>query len=264
MSFAEIPEGGNKSNFKSTDFVKIVPGIPVRLRILDKKAVHQVRHYLQIQKLSLLCLGDERCPICQNNSNLMKENPTEDAFRIKGFIPRQNRYLVNVLNRTIVKIAPSGSVVYPTSGQFPTVDPSTGEPLANIEAAPLNKVQVLDRGPDLFSQFNMVNEQVVDEMGKPIGIWNFDISIMATGAGKKMKTNVQALSQINDVVEVADEDKYVLETMGILLEPDEMSKILKGIPLKDIFAARRSDDEVASEAPASTAIQDTIEALFGA
>ncbi len=263
MPFAEIPEF--ESSFKPTEYVKLISGVPLTIRVLDKKAVHLEKHYIPASKISVLCLGEDICPICQNNQKLMRENPDVSPRQIRGFLARQNRYMVNVLNRTVVKVAPSGNITYPIQGQFPANDPQTGELLVNIEAKPLNKVQVLERGPTLFSQLNAINDAVVDpETGNPIGLWNYDIVITATGSGRKMTTNVIPYPNKNDEVNVPDEEKFALETLGIRLSPEEMLKALQGVSLRDIFEARRAMDDTlaAAETAVSEDVQRKLDELF--
>jgi hypothetical protein len=264
MSFAEIPEF--ESTFKPTEYVKLISGVPIQLRVLDEIACHVEKHFLPTTKISVLCLGEETCPICEQNQDLIKQNEDVSPRQIRGFLPRQNRYMVNVLNRTVVKVSPSGNVVYPVQGQFPTNDPQTGELLVNIESKPLDKVQVLERGPTLFAQLNAINDTVVDpETGNPIGLWKYDIVIAASGSGRKMTTNVIPYPNMDDEVSIPDEEKYALETLGIQLSPEEMMQAVRGVSLRDIFEARRATDNALVSADAqviSEDVQGKIETLF--
>ena len=272
-AFADIPEsqngeGGGGSEFRQIFYTKIIPGVNSRIRILDSKAVHFQKYFIPSQRISIIAPEDEeQDPIWQNNGRLLKENPNSKPNEIKGFIPRQNRYVVNVLNRTLVKRTPSGSIVFPGLSGFPTHDPETGELIANIEPTPLNRVEILERGPTLFSQLNQINQQVCDDAGNPLGLTTFDIVISATGQGRKMVTNVIPYANHNDVVEIPQEELYDIENeVGIRLQHDEIVKVLNGVSLKDIFAARRGDD-TASEAVASEGAVDNfgdgISKLFG-
>ncbi len=265
MSFADIPEDGGKE-FKPNQFVKIEAGIPLRLRILDKKALHTEKHFLPSQRVSVLCLGDDVCPICINNQKLIRANPDVGPRQIKGLIFRQNRYLVNVLNRTLVKRSPSGNVVLSKGGQFPSHDPNTGELLVDIQEEPLDRVEIMERGPTLFSQLNAIMSQVTDEAGNPRPLTAYDIVIMATGHGRKMTTNVIPYPNNDDEITVPEEDKYVLETIGIRLSPDEITKLLGGVSLRDIFEQRRDAEEadilVEEEAIVGDAVKESIETLF--
>jgi hypothetical protein len=265
MSFADIPEDGGRE-FKANQFVKIEAGIPLRLRVLDKKALHTEKHFLPNQKVSVLCLGDDVCPICINNQKLIRANPDSSPRQIKGLIFRQNRYLVNVLNRTLVKRTPSGNVIFSKGGQFPTHDPDTGELLVDIQPEPLNRVEILERGPTLFSQLNAIMSQVTDEAGNSRPLTAYDIVVMATGHGRKMTTNVIPYPNNDDEVVVPDEDKYALETIGIRLSPEEITKLVGGTSLRDIFEMRRDEEELdivaEEEAKVGEDVKASIDSLF--
>jgi len=264
MSFADIPD--TTTEYKRTEYVKITAGVPLKVRILDKKAIHVTKHYIPSQRISILCLGEEVCPICQSNSKLMRENPGLQPRQIKGFIPRQNRYMVNVLNRTMVKLTPSENVVYASSGAFPSHHADTGELLLEIEAQPLNHVQVLERGPTLFAQLNSINDAVTDEAGNPLGLDKFDVTITATGSGRRMTTNIIPHPDQNEELTVPDEDRYTLETLGIQLTPDEILSLLRGVSLRDIFETRRVGEEIETltdtEGKVSEDVKENIESLF--
>lgn len=246
MSFADIPDKSETSgDFKKTEWTRIAPGVTTRLRILDEHAVDTYKHFIPNQRISLACLGED-CPICKNNDRLVSEHPNTKPWDIPGFISRQHRYKVNVLNKTVVKISPNGSITFPTKGGFPTNDPATGELIANIDPTALNRVEVLERGPRLFEQFNMINQQVCDDVGNPLGIWNYDIVITASGSGPSMTTTVIPYPNQNDPVNIPEEDLYDLEDLDIVLEPDEFVRVMNGTALRDIFAARRATEEANS------------------
>ncbi len=268
MTFADIPESTFETNdFDRPVFVKIQNGSSLRLRILDKDAFQTYKHYIQKQRVSVICLGEELCPICDNNRRLLQGNDGKKGYQIPGFIYRQNRYLVNVFNRTPVKTSPSGKVVYPVNKEFPTADPDTGEPLIEIGAKPLEQVQVLERGPQLFSQLNLVNDSVVTDTGEPLGLWNYDIALSAIGTGRDMVTNITALSHLNDVLEIDPEDLFEREEVGIRLEPDEVVRLVEGVSLRDIFSARGGESETAvvQQIEAVTPeVKDSIANIFGA
>jgi len=268
--FADVPEdfgGEGKSQFKAVDYVKIIPGVTLKLRVLDKYAHQVYKHYIPSQKLSILCLGDEICPICINNRKLIMENPDVYPTQIKGFISRQTRFMVNVLNRTMAKQTSSGKYIFPVKGQFPSNDPDSGELLVNMEATPLNKVQVLERGSTLFSQLNTTNDSITDETGNPIGLWNYNIGVSASGSGRKMVTTVVAYAHENDVVQVPAEELHALETLGVRLSPNEIEKALRGVSLRDLYAERRAQDEVAvgaESAVISNEVQESVSSIFKA
>lgn len=265
--FADIPVyDETKKDFKPTKFLKIIPGYPVRVRILSKAAYRVAKHYLPKQKVSLVCLEDE-CPICENNRKLAVANPDTPYNEISGIIGKQNRYLVNVLNRTKVKITATGKVVYAgADGKFPAQHPESGEDLSNVKATALNTVEVLERGSTLFGQLNGIHDTIRDDDGEKIGLTNYDVILTATGKGRQMTVSAVAQPQFNDVVEVKEEDIYNLEKVPMKMSANEIVKLLNGISLQDIFEARKVvkepeelkaiADDVAED------VEDTIENLF--
>lgn len=260
--FAHIPERKEFTEFKKVQYLKIIPNVTIRVRILDKEATLIFKHYLPKQGISVVCLGDE-CPICIQNKKLITEHQGIPTSQIKGYLPRSARHSVNVLNRTLVKITEDGEVVYPdVYGKFPKTSQS-GKDITKLQANPLNRVEVLERGNNLFQQLNAYNLNVVDEADNPVGIWNYDVVISATGAGRDMVTNAIPQPQKNDVVEVPEEDKYDLKNISLTLSVDEMWKVLSGVSLTDIFSARRGEegtDEV--EDALESAVDESIESLF--
>lgn len=273
---------GSESKFKKVEYVKIMTGVPIRLRILNKNIHDKYIHYISSRKLSVVCPGED-CPICLNNRRLYRENPGEKGANIKGIIPRSQRWSAVVYNRTMVKLTSTGEVVYPTAnGRFPPVHPTSGEILATVKEQPLNQIQVLERGWDLFSQIidrdqkttsgefvyktdkegNLVIENgapVIEKAPEPIGMENYDIIVEYSGNDKRMVPSVTARPDLDDVVEVT-EDLPELETLGIRLSCPEIEKLLAGVSLSDIYAARRETTTIVSGA--SKEVEDSVDDLF--
>jgi len=228
-----------ESQFEKPKYLKLLPYVPVRVRVLDKMPYMAYKHYIPSASISVLCLGEE-CPICQRNTELIKNNPGVKYMNIKGLIPRQERYLVNVLNRTPVKVTSAGSIVYPNlEGEFPTSAES--ESLVGIEAKPLNQVEVLERGYELFSNLQILHKTTRNAANELVGLTNFDIVLIYPGGKKSPQANATAFM---DEVNVPPESMYTLSAMGIQLTSAEMLKALSGVRLKDIFAARRESDTI--------------------
>jgi len=134
--WVEFPDREQFETFERPQYLSFLEGFPVIVRVLDKRAYHTRKHWLNRQRTSILCLG-ESCPICQNNAKIRAENPK--SFRnIRGYIPIQNRYVVNVLDRTPVVIDPeTGDEYYARQGKFPTVSDDGERSLAKIEPRPV-------------------------------------------------------------------------------------------------------------------------------
>lgn len=245
MSFAAIPEFNESTTFKRTPFVKIVPNVAYRFRILDTNAHMMEKHYIPSKRISINCNGADQCPICQRNYQLAKDNSGKKVADIPGYLKRQTRYAVNVLNRTVVKIMPDGTALYPVNNTFPSVH--NGVATGEIVEQPLNRVEVLERGIKLFKNLNTINDRITDNTGNPLGIHTFDIELMATGAGRTMEITVIPQTHLNDEVKADESDKVDLESLGIVLEFDEIVKLLEGVSLSDIFSARAKPSPVVEE-----------------
>jgi hypothetical protein len=266
--FADIPVyDETKGDFKKVKFLKIIPGYPVRVRVLNKSAYRVSKHYLPKQKISIVCL-EENCPICANNKKLALQNKDMNYSDIPGIINRQNRFLVNVLNRTKVKTTSTEHVVYAgADGKFPSQHPETGEDLTQIKATSQNTIEVLERGSTLFGQLNGIYDTIRDEEGNKIGLTNFDIILTASGKGRQMTVSAVAQPQFNDEVKLLDTDLYDLTKVPMKLSEDELIQVLNGVSLQDIFEARKSTPKEESELEGiaedvSLEVEDTIGKLF--
>lgn len=236
--FADIPERGERQ-IKRTLYTKIVPGYPLRIRILDSSAHGVVKHFLPKQKISVLCSGDD-CPVCLHNKKLVEQNPNVPWNEIPGIYNRQSRHLVNILNRTLVKRVGENEVYYANrEGKFPTMT-DKGVDLTSIEPEHLNTVEILEKGPTLFRQFNVIDSSFRNESGEKIGITNFDIFLTAEGKGKNTVTTAMPATQYSDEVSVPDEEKHDVNNASIVFSKDEIWKLLDGVPTKDIFEARKA------------------------
>lgn len=265
--FADIPVyDETKGDFKKVKFLKIIPGYPVRIRILSKSAYRVAKHYLPKQRISVVCL-EEECPICANNRKLVEFHPDTAYNEIPGIIGKQNRYLVNVLNRTKVKTTPQEKVVYAgADGKFPAQHPETGEDLTQIKATSQNSIEVLERGSTLFGQLNGIHDTIRNDDGEKIGLTNYDIILTATGKGRQMTLSAVAQPQLNDDIELREEDLYDLSKVPMKLSANEITSVMNGVALQDVFEARKAvkeDKELSAVAEdVAEEVEDTIETLF--
>jgi hypothetical protein len=221
----------------------------------------------------------ENCPICLKNESLKHEFP--DSFRKqKGYIGRNRRYLVNVLDKTpVLKDQETGVEYYAYKGKFPTVSSDGEKSLVDLKPEPSNTIKILERGRELFEQLASIhNETSISEIDPTSGdelvsggLTSFDIKLVTMGAGKDMVITVMPILQSNDdvgpILKERELKTHVLSTVGILLSPNEMVDLTRGVSLKDIFSKRRAEEDVAdakNEVQGSLAdVQATIEALYG-
>lgn len=237
MSFIDEPSQSRKSEYKRTEFMALQEGINV-IRVLQPKAVKKWAHY--INGITVECLGWEECPICDANKQLQIENP-EEYKKMSGYNPARRRYYVNVLDKTVGKVCPQCSKDY--KGNIPTNCPNCQHFLGDLPTQELNKIKVLAAGPTLFEDgLGVFDKTIVDPTTKePIGIMNYDITLVVKGSGKErsitpITSQPSNLSFDIDVSQLFDLDKALVR-----LEASEMESIMQGISLKDIFAARKAN-----------------------
>lgn len=265
MTFFDTARPDRASNFRKTEFVELSPG-QTFIRIIDtsKEAKKFFTHY--IKGVSILCLGED-CPVCRNNTRIYAENP--ESYRdIPGWSPRQERFAVNVFDKTPVKTCPNCNVdVKKTGNSFTPVCPKCGQPIVEVVEHPLNKVKVLAKGVTVAELLNGIDASILDENGDKVGINNFDIALYITGSGKTQTISPIPLVDKRDPISYNPEDKFDLDKVAIELTPEEIGNLISGISLKDIFAARRkgpSDPDFLGKeiAEATADIKETIANLL--
>jgi hypothetical protein len=259
MPFADVEL--TQGTFKKTQYIELPQGTTI-IRILDANALKKETHF--VNNASFECLGDE-CPVCQNNHKIIQDNP--ETFRtIKGYHPRQRRYLINVLDKTPVKVCPSCGHANKKNGrEFSPVCVKCQTVITTVPIAPLNQVRVLAKGVELFAKFNALEENVTDNEGTPLPLNSYDINLFVQGMGKDVKIDPIPMSNNNEPVEVDPESLYELDKLVIKLTPVEINNLLRGVSMKDIFNARKSstpDTEIPADAKAVVA--ESVGELFNA
>jgi hypothetical protein len=264
MPFADIRQRQYSGDFKKVEFIKLSPGMN-QIRILDSDAYSVDVHY--VGGINVQCLGEDR-PVCKNNKKIIFENPKE--FRnIKGYAPRRQLFIVNVLDRSMVKICPNESCkeeVKAVNGMYPTQCPKCSALLHAVQPHKLDKVKILAKGVELFSSLNAFEVAINDVEGNPIGLTNFDIMLAVSGNKKESPTPIPNTSA-NDVIEIPAEQLFDREKVVLKFSPAEIADLQRGISLRDIFAARKAEkeaDETVNDLRAETTadIQQQISNIF--
>lgn len=270
--FVEFPKTEEFQTFERPKYLTFIEGKPSIVRILDIQAHNKKIHWINRQRISVLCLGDT-CPICASNAKIRKENP-KNFRNIKGYIPYQNRYMVNVLDRTLVKIdEETGDEYQAIKGEFPSVTTDGNRSLANVQEVPSNAIKILERGRTLFEQLLALHMETGefddDESLISGGVTSFDIKFVTMGEGRDKVVSPIALTQnaddVTPVMEENDLHTHVLSTVGLQLSPTEMEQTAyANVPLSDIFAQRRAEEETDSEGEIKTLsdASEAVKALF--
>ncbi len=269
-SFVEFPTFDNDFvDFDRPKYLRFREGFPTVVRILDKNAYRVRKHWINKAHTSLLCLG-ETCPICASNDKIRSESP-KNFRNIKGYIPVQFRYMVNVLDRTLVVIDPeTEEEYYAQKGQFPLISSDNERSLAGIEPNPSNTLKILERGKTLFENFLAIHTETSEFNDESElvsgGLTTFDLKLLTLGAGVDMTISVMPLLQNNDdVVSILEENeltKHVLSEVGIILTSDEMEQVaFAGSTLSDVFSARNADEEAETTEALAESLSDVSESV---
>lgn len=262
-SFFDTTRPEKKANtFRRAEFIDLPQGqTTIRIISTPEEACKFYTHF--IKGVSIKCLGED-CPVCKSNMKICAENP--DSFRdIQGWNPRQERFAVNVFDKTPVKRCSCGAEVKKNGNAYPSICPKCSLPIVAVEETPLNKVKVLAKGITVAELLNSIDSSILDNDGNKVGINNFDIVLYVTGTGKQQKIAPVPLSDKREPVEYNPEDKFDLTKIAIELNPEEILELQKGISLKDIFAIRRSvvpGGEDGDPAGASEAIRKEVSELL--
>jgi hypothetical protein len=250
MPFAKITERKPyDSQFKKTEFIDLPAGNH-SIRLIDSEAFNIFTHY--VRNAYIQCLGED-CPVCKSNKQIILTNP-KDFKQVPGYSSRTERYLTNVLDRTPAKLCPTCGKYTKKVGQTYPTTCACGAVLVGVTEAPINKVRVLAKGKDLFSQFNVLETTVLDASKEPIGINNFDITLVVSGTGRDTKIIAVPMTSSNDVVEVPEEDRFDVENVSLKLTEEEIMSLLNGVAVRDILLGRSAN--VSAEEKVDTA--DTV------
>ena len=249
MPFIQKPKevAGQKRDFRKTEYITLVDGTTSTIRVLNDEAYMVRYHY--INGATVRCLSDDvGCPVCDKNQMLISQHP--DDFRSQpGWSPRRTRYYVNVLDKTVAKVCPNCS--YEEKNPTAVFCSKCNTSLAAVEAAPLNSVKVLAKGPALFDQLNGLDSFVTSSDGSVVGITGFDVQLVVRGKGKE--TTITAIPGIpsDNGVEISDDALFNLEEAIITLSKQELVDLQSGVSLRDIFAARKLGGSADAVAPKS-------------
>jgi hypothetical protein len=250
MSFFDTSKSEKSVNFRKTEHIDLTPG-QTTIRIIDtpEEALKYHTHY--INRCYIKCLGED-CPVCKTNTKIFSEHP-EDYREVQGWSPRQERFAVNVFDKSPVKICSNCKAEVKKSGTtFPPICPKCNQPIVAEKEIPLNKIKVLAKGVTVAELLNGIDESIQDPEGNKIGINNFDIVLYVTGTGRQQTISPIPLVDKRDPVNFKPEDKYDLNKIAVELTPEEIGELQRGISLKDIFAGRKSQvsDDFLKEDPA--------------
>jgi hypothetical protein len=254
----KIPEFKEGTKFEKVNFLKLTPGSHI-VRLLEKtENAHTVTTHYVMNKFTIECPG-EGCPVCENNKKIIYEH--EKDFRDQsGYSQKNTRYLINVLDRTIVKSCQACQAEVPVSA---SVCPECKAFITNVPNHPSNKVKVLGFGVKLATDLNAIEQSICDPNGEPLGLMNFDVILSVDTKPKTAPTPIPLTSN-NDVVDIPADALQDVTKATIKLNPAEIIDLLRGVSLKDIFKARgNSTPQEVTEEKSPEQLSDLKESIAG-
>lgn len=229
------------------DYVKFTPKYRTVLRVLDPKARTVWKHFIQQANQ-----GRGNSAVCPNVSASIKVCPIEESV---SHLPKDDkerrdavarrRFIVNVLDRTPYTICnscqqPTPAVLAPSRARQCV---NCGGNLKDHDFKPLNKVKILESGPQLFnSQLNAIEQMQLDEAGADIT--QYDITFTTSGEGRD-----RTITAIPQDVKPLEDDALIDDTgepqklwdLDLLTEPTSVEIItlmLQGATNEQILAVK--------------------------
>jgi hypothetical protein len=242
MAFAPEKKTYDETRKRSSkEYVKFSTEYRTVLRILDTNAELVWKHWVPEANA-----GKGMGAVCPNVNAQTKVCPIDlsleglDKTDAKVIERRaRKRYMVNVLDRTPHTVCDSCNTSTP--GKKCT---NCGNDLKKLVFKPLNRVKILEQGPQLFLQgLNPIEQMGQDDWG--VDITGYDIVFQTSGSGRDRK--IAAVPQ--QPSEIPDEDFIDPETnevqkkfdLSLLAEPntiEEIELMLKGATMADLNELR--------------------------
>lgn len=250
MPFSDEPRSYEDTRKRtSNEYVRFTPEYRTVLRILDDKARTVWKHWIPMANggrgMGAVCPntapGLNICPIDAQYAHLPKDNEERRANS-----PRR-KFVVNVLDRTPYTTCKSCNTATPgkkNPAGAGKVCVNCGADLKGHDYAPLNRVKILEQGPNLFNkELNNIERMQLEDIGK--GITDYDITFTTQGSGRER--TIKALPQ--EPVDLTDADFVDPETgepqakfdLELLAEPasvEEITLMLQGATVEQLNAVR--------------------------
>jgi hypothetical protein len=173
------------------------------------------------------------CPVCKQIDALANDDPRKIERKAK------RRFTVNVLDRTPTTVCNSCNAVTPGK-----TCQNCHADLKKAEFVPLNKVKILEGGPELFNKtLNAVEKIQSEDFG--VDITGYDINFTTTGKLRDRK--IAALPQqpsdvpLDAMLDPETGEQQKIFDLDLLAEPtsvEEIEAMLRGATLEEILAIR--------------------------
>lgn len=242
MPFAEETRSYTDTRKRSSsDYVKFSPDYRLVLRMLNGNAKTVWKHWIDEANggrgMGANCpntsAGMNICPIEQSVASLAKDDPDRRSKNAR------RKFIVNVLDRTPYTSCKACN--NPSPGKKCI---SCGADLRGHDFAPLNRVKILEQGPQLFNQtLNSVELMQMEDFKAPIT--EYDITFMAQGEGRERRITAtpQAVQPLDSawLVDPETGEPQKLFDLELLSEPasvEEVYAMMRGATVEELNAIR--------------------------
>lgn len=243
MAFVETHDYVTTRKRTSDSYVKFSPDHRIVLRMLNPQATLSWKHWIGEANAGRGMMAncpntqsERECPIDKTLVGLAKDDPKVLERKAK------KRFLVNTLDRTPHTVCASCNENTPKGKSCV----SCGVTLkSSQEYAPLNKVKILEGGPQLFATTLMAVEKMQKEDYPEKEITDYDIVFTTQGTGRERKIAAipQAPSELeegalNDPETGESQKVWDLDTLTERSSIEEINAMLEGATIEDINAIR--------------------------
>lgn len=243
MPFVETFSYPQTRKRTSDSYVKFSPDHRVVLRMLDNQAKLIWKHWIPEANAGRGMMANcpntsstRECPIEKSLIGLPKDDPKVIERRAK------KRYVVNVLDRTPYTVCPSCNENTPKGKNCINCQAALK---GSLDYAPLNKVKLLESGPQLFATNLMQVEKLQKEDYPENEITDYDIVFMTSGTGRERKiaATPQAPSEIEldallDRETGEDQKRFDLILLAEPSSIEEITAMLAGATIDELNVIR--------------------------
>lgn len=244
VPFAESPTKSYSDTRKRTSnaYVKFSADQKVVLRVLNPQAKLVWKHWIpeanggkgMMANCPNITAQTRVCPICAEVFALPKDSEERRSRSAK------KRWIVNVLDRTPYTVC--GSCNETVSGKKCT---NCGADLKKNDFTPLNKVKLLEGGPQLFEQGLSAIAKLQEDDYDGADITEYDINFITQGTGRDRKINPSPTPplalQESALLDPESGEKQELFDLDLLAEPtsiEEIELMLQGATMEQLNAVR--------------------------
>lgn len=231
MPFAEQTKSYAQTRTRTaSDYVKFNTDYRIVLRILDEKAKLSWKHWIKEANKSEdgaargmfatcpnITAQTKVCPIEDMLKGLEKDDPTYLDKRAK------KRFLVNVLDRTPYTVCSSCNEQTPGKKCQ-----NCAAPLTKHDFVPLNKVKILEGGPQLFATtLNAVETMGNEDWGVDITAYDITFQTQGQGRDRKIAAIPQQPSELSetDFIDPETQEPQKRFDLELLSEPNTVEEI---------------------------------------